>query len=585
MAGQTIDTHLFAEFVSQSGDLLESMRRCQERLLRDSSDMNTVREFYRQMHTLKGNAGMFGFTALKEVSHGLETLLDAVWQGELGMAHDILSALGRGLTMQEQMLSRVTPENVERPLDEKARRFVDYLHRAFAISESPDQRYDQLLTRLSWLCDDLVRPDDTIDEAAIAALLSVVRHSRGEEASEDEADTGNADRSFPKEPAAAEPNTARYLYGEIDLTEPVMLMRRALDDCASAADPDTVDVAGAFAEAARLLAERLEGDELGRAAVTLGEETATITGSGMPIDETLRGLLEESYEEFVKHLEIRRASEGESGAEAMRVMRVPEPKLHAIEEELQDHETLIGVLEGILEKTADSKNRCDTLPALRRFHDSFVGGNRRLKRVVSGLIREPLSQLFRNLPLQVDEMAGELKREVHLRVVAEDVMLPRVTIESIESGLVHLVRNAVGHGIEPPAERKRVGKPPSGTLRVEGVVEDDDLVVTISDDGRGIDVEKVREAALKKKLVDPDTLASMPEDEVLRLVLMPSCSTAESLTDVSGRGIGLDMVNGVVQNLGGEMTIENHPGEGVAFILRLPLRPGTATLHNVSTIK
>ena len=183
----------------------------------------------------------------------------------------------------------------------------------------------------------------------------------------------------------------------------------------------------------------------------------------------------------------------------------------------------------------------------------------------------PVDQLFRRFPRIVRDVGRQCGKEVELIVRGGQTDLDKSILDAIAEPLTHLVRNAVGHGIETAEERVRAGKRPQGTLRLGAYHQGNQVVIEISDDGAGIDAEKVRQRALSQGLLTAGQAARLTEAETLDLILQPGFSTAEEITELSGRGVGLDVVQSVLGRLKGTVEIETTPGRGTTFRLRLPL--------------
>jgi two-component system, chemotaxis family, sensor kinase CheA len=183
----------------------------------------------------------------------------------------------------------------------------------------------------------------------------------------------------------------------------------------------------------------------------------------------------------------------------------------------------------------------------------------------------PVDQLFRRFPRIVRDVGRQSGKEVELLVRGGQTDLDKSILDAIAEPLTHMVRNAIGHGIETTEERVRAGKRPQGTLRLAAYHQGNQVVIEVSDDGAGIDAEKVRKRALSQGLLNAERAARMTESETLDLILQPGFSTAEEITELSGRGVGLDVVQSVLGRLKGTVQIETAPGRGTTFRLRLPL--------------
>ena len=184
---------------------------------------------------------------------------------------------------------------------------------------------------------------------------------------------------------------------------------------------------------------------------------------------------------------------------------------------------------------------------------------------------QPIENVFSKLPRVVRDLSNSLGKEVKLDIRGKEVALDRSLVEGLSDPLTHMVRNAIDHGIESPAERKRAGKDRTGILRVEARHEAGQVVIEISDDGKGIDGKRVAQAALAKGLITAEQLKAMSAQDQMALILLPGLSTAEKVSDVSGRGVGMDVVKTNLDRLGGQLDINSMPGQGSLFRIKLPL--------------
>jgi two-component system chemotaxis sensor kinase CheA len=224
---------------------------------------------------------------------------------------------------------------------------------------------------------------------------------------------------------------------------------------------------------------------------------------------------------------------------------------------------------GRIERVGDDLSR-----ALQRLSDN----TRRLELLVDGIhegVRDlrllPLSTILEPFFRMVRDLGRDLGKEVDLVLEGTSTRLDKKILEELREPLIHLVRNSVDHGIEPPDERERKGKPACGKLTISAWQEGTKILVMVKDDGKGLDPRVIAETAVKKGLVSAEEIRRWPDDEVLDLIFQPGFSTAAGLSEISGRGIGLDAVSKRIENLKGSIATESKPGEGVTFTLSLPL--------------
>ncbi|GAB4205081.1 MAG: hybrid sensor histidine kinase/response regulator [Roseiflexaceae bacterium] len=183
----------------------------------------------------------------------------------------------------------------------------------------------------------------------------------------------------------------------------------------------------------------------------------------------------------------------------------------------------------------------------------------------------PVSTLYANLPRAVRDLANAAGREIALVLEGETTELDRKMIEALGDPIIHMLRNAVDHGIEPPEEREQVGKPRQGTVRISAQALGGSVNLIVSDDGRGIDPQRIRQSAVRKGLIAPETAAQLTDQEALDLIFVPGFSTAPMITDISGRGVGMDVVRTNIAELGGQVLVESLVGQGTTLTMVLPL--------------
>ncbi|MCM8801407.1 MAG: chemotaxis protein CheA [Candidatus Omnitrophica bacterium] len=183
----------------------------------------------------------------------------------------------------------------------------------------------------------------------------------------------------------------------------------------------------------------------------------------------------------------------------------------------------------------------------------------------------PIAYILDTFPRVVRDLAKNKNKEIDLEVIGSGIELDRVILNEIGDPLIHLVRNAVDHGIESPEERKKIGKPPKGKLIIKVLREKGQIFIEVSDDGRGVDFEAVRKVAVEKGLVSKEEADKLDNKSILDLICLPGFSTTKKITDISGRGVGLDVVKSKIDSLGGRLDFESQPNKGTKFILALPL--------------
>ncbi|OAX55098.1 chemotaxis protein CheA [Xanthomonas graminis] len=224
-----------------------------------------------------------------------------------------------------------------------------------------------------------------------------------------------------------------------------------------------------------------------------------------------------------------------------------------------------------------SRNRLKTLRVrlrdeeLDRAVSSLDIATSRLQSAVMRTRMQPVGKVFSRFPKVARDVARSLNKEVDLELIGADTELDRNLVEALADPLVHLVRNAIDHGIESPALREATGKPRGGHVRLSAQQEGDYVSIEVQDDGAGIDPERLRAKAREKGLIDPEAAARLTTEECLHLVFLPGFSTKAEVTDISGRGVGMDVVQSRIRELSGQIQIQSELGRGSRFLIRVPL--------------
>src|ERR1700681_293073 len=184
---------------------------------------------------------------------------------------------------------------------------------------------------------------------------------------------------------------------------------------------------------------------------------------------------------------------------------------------------------------------------------------------------QPIDNIWQKVPRLMRDLTIQCGKKVRLEMDGNETELDKTLLEAIQDPLTHLIRNAVDHGIEIPGVRVAAGKPAEGCLTLRAFHENGEVNIEISDDGAGIDLNRIRQKAVEKRLVTSEKARGMDDREILDLIFLPGFSTAEAITNVSGRGVGMDVVKTNIEKIGGTVDIQSRPGEGTSIKVKIPL--------------
>lgn len=501
-------------FISEALEHLQTLNQMTLALEQDPDSADALEQIFRSAHTIKGMAATMGYADLSQLAHALEDLLDRVRRNE----------------------QAVTPSLIEL---------------AFAGVDGLSTLVDAAATD---------RPADMDMQALIARLQNT--------APEEKAD------SFPPLPQ------------ETPAPEGALAIHVTLaDDCQMRS------------LRAYMVLERLRD---------LGEVIGT-----KPPEETLTG---ENFEGFCVHLntsippdQVQSVVEGISEVASVRVIppqdRAQEPKETArpaerdrptppatatsmVRVNVQHLDLLLNLVSELVISRGQlleaihivemhaRRGGCKDEEVFHSLGEALDRHDRTLNHLHESVLQVrmvPVSQVFDRFPRMMRDLLQELGKEVRFEVRGQEVEIDRVALESLADPLVHLLRNAADHGLESPEERERAGKAREGIIRLSAERRRGQAIIEVTDDGRGLDVERILETAVQRGLVPRERSHELSRDQALMLICEPGFSLSEQITDVSGRGVGMNVVKRQVETLQGALEIETQPGQGTTFRLLLPL--------------
>ncbi len=556
-------TELHQLFFESAGELVQNLNDQAMRLEKTPGDVETARSLRRTVHTLKGDAAACGFRELSELSHEFEDVLTlentaaAASVPEIALrVADVFAALlqayknGTKLPSIQSLradiarLANPAPAGAGKPRKKKTAaakttRWSEYEQLAITRALAGGKRVQHVVVQIDPQCGMPIAGRQMI-QLALAGLGEVLALYPVE---------GSLDRITRVEAALASEKPAELIRAKCNIPT-IALNVRVTPLRVNAPSHLLPTVSPAASE---LVRPELKGEE---ASVATGDVTADVTAGAAANNA---------------------ASPGETvGAPA--APSGPDNLLRVDAERIDSVLNLVGELilaKSMLQQALLEFGQRFPKDVLRgKFSDAMAFQGRVLNDLQHSVMKirmVPVDQLFRRFPRIVRDVGRQCGKEVELIVRGGQTDLDKTILDAIAEPLTHLIRNAVGHGIETAEERVRAGKRPQGILRLGAYHQGNQVVIEISDDGAGIDAGKVRQRALSQGLLKPEQAARLTEAETLDLILQPGFSTAEEITEISGRGVGLDVVQSVLGRLKGTVQIETASGRGTTFRLRLPL--------------
>ncbi len=523
-----MDEEILQDFLVEAGELYENLNEQLVELERDPHNADLLNAIFRGFHTIKGGAGFIGVTPLVELCHRAENLFDKIRNGEREYAGGNVDVVLQAYDVIGRMIQAL--QAGERELEAADASLLAELDAAVKGEMGSSVEMDapvEVVTApvIKLALPEGVDPDGEISDEEFEALLNQrdMLAMAGQETAPTEA---------PASPfvAGLDPD------GEITDEEfEAMLAGLQSGKSAQEAALDAAKAVGVLADpkpAAAVVASPV-----------MAEPVKPVAPAAKPAAKP--------------------AVVAKAGEEAESTVRVDTKRLDEIM-------NLVGELVLV-------RNRLLNLRTLLQNEEvSAVVANldhvtMDLQASVMKTRMQPVKKVFSRFPRVVRDLARKLGKEIELELEGEDTDLDKNLVEALADPLVHLVRNAVDHGVEDPQTRESQGKPRVGKLILSAQQEGDHILLTITDDGKGMNADFLRQKAIEKGLIDEMTAAQLDDKSAFELILLPGFSTKTEISDVSGRGVGMDVVKSTINKLNGSIDIHSVLGEGTIFNIRVPL--------------
>ena len=540
-------------FYETSQELLQALNDEALKLEKNPGNEEIVRSIRRTVHTLKGDSAACGLRELSELAHQFEDALSV----EGAVAHAAVAEIGFAAADLFAEMIAAYHKGAKVPSTKKLSKRIEELTATPAAKKSRGKKKAAGKDK--------------------AALKSAADWTEYEKLAMTQAQSSGQDVLHVVvkiDPHCAMPIAGRQLIqNAISTMGPVLAVRPDAKSAAAAKQVEfvlaTVQTAEEITAKCKIptIAEEVTVDVLYQGAAPGTQVPAVPAVAAIAAEQSI----EQAGEEQAAAQSPTPASEAAAQSPVENILRVEAGRIDSVLNLVG--ELIIG--KSMFQQALNEFAKRYPKELLRgKFADAMAFQSRvlnDLQRSVMKIRMVPVDQLFRRFPRMVRDVARQCERDVELHVSGQDTDLDKGILDAIAEPLTHLVRNAISHGIESPEERKKLGKPQHGIVRLNAYHQGNQVIVEVSDDGRGIDVQKIRAKAIEMALATADEAAKMSEPEALNLIFRPGFSTAEQVTEVSGRGVGMDVVQSVLHRLKASVSLETKLGQGTIFRLKLPL--------------
>lgn len=524
---EEIDRDILEEFIKETSEELDALDARFVALEKNPHDADILNAIFRTMHSIKGSSSFFNLNHVRTFAHKLENLLDELRKGKRQVTSPVIDLLLRGKDGLERMLSRLAEGDMSEGFTAEEESALSMVEEALATEEKRPS-LAQLIRRIDDYKNSMEQ-DGLTDRQDVAALFETVEELK----------------SILLDPSAA------ALAG-------VPKLGKILVEQGVVSDEEVTEALSAQKRLGDILIERGKAtpEAVDKAAKTQREKAAERAGAEQEEPPSKRAALKKT-------------------------MRIEEEKIDSFMDlvgELIINSEVFNYLQKKLEMGQD----IDKL--IMEFKSANLDYNEltlSLQRGLAQVRKVALKGIFQKLPRMVRDLAASVGKQVDLTVTGEDVLIDKSLFEKLESPINHIIRNAVDHGVEPPGERARAGKPPEGSIHVSAEENAGDLVIRVKDDGKGMDAAKIKAKAMEKGLITREEADAMADRDAHMLIFRPGFSTAAQVTDVSGRGVGMDVVLTAVRETKGKIDIETSPGRGMTLTITMPMSTTLITISGM----
>lgn len=537
-------------FIDESTEHLDTLYEQLLELEKQPEEKSIIEEIFRAAHTLKGMSATMGFDDLANLTHKLENVFDGIRYDKIQVQPDMMDDLFQAVDQLNEMVSDIANGGDGKQDITDIMQRLDQIEKGVVVSTS-DQKEEQPVATST--ATDLTIEIDEFQ-------LTILEESQEQGYTSYEIEVELSEDSLLK---------AARAYMVFDLLEKSGEIIHSV--------PSVHDL------------EEENFDFTFKVLFISKESSEEIKAKILKVSEIKRVTIQEfsmaAYKQKQKEKEEAAATAAETASKEVQTASSPQKAKQkkassakaaptkTIRVNIERLDVLMNLFEelvidrGRLEQISHELNNSELQETVERM--SRVSSD--LQNIILTMRMVPIETVFNRFPRMIRQLARELKKEVEIEIIGAETELDRTVIDEIGDPLVHLIRNAIDHGIETPEERIKAGKPRQGKITLQAYHSGNHVFVEISDNGAGIKKEKVIKKAIEKGIITAAEAETLIDQQIYELILSSGFSTNEEISDVSGRGVGLDVVKTTIESLGGNISIDSKPGEGSTFSIQLPL--------------
>ena len=589
-----IDPELFNTFVE---DTLEEIRHVEGYLIKlekNPDDHELINAIMRPIHSTKGNCSFFGLQNGKKLAHVSEDVLNCALKNKHVINSELISTFIKTIDIIKKLLSNVQADKEE--LEGLSQKYHDVLSvLETARDKARDEKFDPqaVLEKLGLIEKEL---EDISDKHAkdLTEVIEMLVMSEGNEAGgagvhnqikelvQDMKNifTASMECALDEEQSDLVGEKLKNLKDLTDNTAGEDLVNEAIEQYANITasvgfEPFLAEILEEqFVKLEQIIDEIPDHKEKEQVSEPKSDKEReeeydfTSTDHFELTQDEINELLLKRYSTPTEEIEEVEGEEGDEYRESARSMRVPEESIDNFLESVGNLIVVREMYNNLSRKITPDSNVTDFQNNFKRINETFIQLSEKLNDAVMEIRKVSISGLMQKVPRIVRDVAESRDKKINVELEGDKTLIDKRLVEALDAPLIHIVRNAADHGVESPEDRIRAGKSEEGNIKVECKLQGDDLVLVVTDDGKGLDYDAISKKAIEMGLLNPDITLS--DEQKKDLLFLPGLTTSQKVTEISGRGIGMDVVKRNIEDAGGKIGIESIRGKGTTFTITMP---------------
>ncbi|MFH6952849.1 chemotaxis protein CheA [Pseudoalteromonas sp. XMcav1-K] len=588
-----VDEDILQDFLVEAGEILELLSEQLVELENNPEDADLLNAIFRGFHTVKGGAGFLSMTELVDACHGAENIFDVLRQGQRRVTPELMDVILQALDTINEMFAHIQNRAQPDPADPQLLAELHRLSQPESADEAPvaeapaeeivepeaveEDPFVDILFDADAPSDEAQSSGDSVDDITEEEFESLLDELHG---------SGNGPASNAAPEASESSDSDEITDDEFESLLDELHGAGSFGGASETSAPESAAPAASSGDDENITEDEFEAllDELhgkGSAPSTAEKSFNTEAVAAKPATPTpppaAKPTPAKPQASAPKPVAAKPAAPSAAKPAAAPSKAPAKPAAPPAETTVRVDTKRLDQIMNMVGELVLVRNRLVSLGAnvsnesMGKAISNLDVVTADLQGAVMKTRMQPIKKVFGRFPRVVRDLARSLKKEINLQLVGEETDLDKNLVEALADPLVHLVRNSVDHGIEMPDDREAAGKPRTGTVTLSASQEGDHILLTIEDDGAGMDAEKLKSIAIGKGVIDADQAARLSNNEAYNLIFAPGFSTKEEISDISGRGVGMDVVKTKITQLNGTVNIESEKGKGTVLEIKVPL--------------